>query len=693
MSVAPPRRRGAALAGLAERVPTELAAVAPGLVLLLVGLVLATLDGGFPPSTWYPAALFVLAVVAIVVLAGRPALPRDRLFLASAGALALFCGWCFLSITWADVPAAAWDGANRSLLYLLVFIGAGLAAWPRRAAATALGLVAFGVAAIAAVMLLIGALAGQPADLFLEGRLSDPTGYANATANLWLIGFWPALHLAAGRVASWPIRGLALAAAALLLETALLSQSRGAAVGFAATAVVYVALVPHRFSALGGLAVLVGLAGLTWAPLTDVREAATTGALDAALADATILILLSALAAFATAAFAAVAAEPWQAALERPALRRSGRLAIAALAAVLAVGALAATASGWVGDRYEDFKSSGYEEVEAGRTRFTGSLGSNRYDFYRVALNEFRAHPIQGIGADNFAVPYTRTRRSSEAPRYAHSLGFNLISQVGLVGTALFAAAVLLAFAAVLRRLRRGPALEAGLAAGAFAGFAMFLTHAMADWLWEVPALGVLGFGLLAVGARVAGPGEEEPSARGARTRREGPRLRPATLARGLGAAAALAAAVSLALPGVSARLLKSAYADFGGDLPKALGRLDRAADLNPLSAEPLVAKAVISRRASQLETARAALREALEREPSNWFARFELALVDAESGQNRSALRNLRSAEVLNPRQPVIKQVADRVAAGERVDATAAERDVYLQLGSKLRAVGSDRK
>ena len=49
--------------------------------------------------------------------------------------------------------------------------------------------------------------------LFLEGRLAEPLGYANATANLWLIAFWPALHLAIARDVAWPLRGLASAIA------------------------------------------------------------------------------------------------------------------------------------------------------------------------------------------------------------------------------------------------------------------------------------------------------------------------------------------------------------------------------------------------------------------------------------------------------------------------------------------------
>ncbi len=41
--------------------------------------------------------------------------------------------------------------------------------------------------------------------------------------------------------------------------------------------------------------------------------------------------------------------------------------------------------------------------------RLVSGLGSNRYDFYRVALDEFLAHPLVGIGADNFQQQYLHT--------------------------------------------------------------------------------------------------------------------------------------------------------------------------------------------------------------------------------------------------------------------------------------------
>ena len=50
------------------------------------------------------------------------------------------------------------------------------------------------------------------------------------------------------------------------------------------------------------------------------------------------------------------------------------------------------------------------------------SLGSNRYDFWRVQLAAARDHPLAGIGARGFAQQYLAKRRSTETPARGHSL-------------------------------------------------------------------------------------------------------------------------------------------------------------------------------------------------------------------------------------------------------------------------------
>jgi len=82
-------------------------------------------------------------------------------------------------------------GRNRILLYGLVLLLVTLQPWGRDTGAAAVGVAGFGIALIAAAILVGGVVSDDPSDLFLGGCLAEPGGYLNATANLWLIGFGP----------------------------------------------------------------------------------------------------------------------------------------------------------------------------------------------------------------------------------------------------------------------------------------------------------------------------------------------------------------------------------------------------------------------------------------------------------------------------------------------------------------------
>ena len=65
-------------------------------------------------------------------------------------------------------------------------------------------------------------------------------------------------------------------------------------------------------------------------------------------------------------------------------------------------------------------------------------VGSGRYDFWRVSLDAFLAHPIGGLGQDNFDDYYIVRGRSGEEPSWTHSLEMRLLAHTGAVGFALF---------------------------------------------------------------------------------------------------------------------------------------------------------------------------------------------------------------------------------------------------------------
>ena len=108
--------------------------------------------------------------------------------------------WNFLSIIWADVQGLAWDGANRTLIYLVVFAIFSLLPWRSRSMAIVVADLRGALAVVAVVEIQQALDAADPTRWFIVGRFAEPAGYANGVAALFIGGFWPSLYLgAAGR--------------------------------------------------------------------------------------------------------------------------------------------------------------------------------------------------------------------------------------------------------------------------------------------------------------------------------------------------------------------------------------------------------------------------------------------------------------------------------------------------------------
>ena len=668
------------------------------LLLVLVG-VLAVSHGGFATTVWYPAALGCLALLVVTLLLAPPRTRERSRLVEGASALYLaFCAFSYLSALWAHVPGQTWDAANRSLLYGLVFVLVALRPWPREVARAALVAV---VAIVVGVALgtLVASVHGDPARLFLGGRLSEPFGYANATADFWLIGLWPALWLAVDPKLTWALRGPALAAAGILLEMTLLSQSRGALIGLVATAVLFVAFTSRRWATVAAFVACAVPAAVSFSVLTDIRNVHLASGIAPAMTEVRRAVVLGALALLLVGWLLAIidrrAIWPWL--RDRRGLRRAADLVLAGLVAAAVVGGLLATGDPvhWARARYQDFKASGYTKVESGANRFTGGLGSNRYDFYRVATNEFSAHPVGGIGAENFAGPYLRERHSPETPNYAHSFAFSTLAGLGVVGTALFAGFLTLALTAAARGARRSGATGRGLTVAAAAGFGVFFIHGLADWLWQFPALGVLAFGLLGLSVRVSEPGVGADAASldvGQRMVDHGSpaRARWGALARRSATAVlALAAAVSLALPGIAARLSESANRVSATHPAVALQRLRQAARLNFMRADAPLDSGVIAEALGDNRTAATDFRWALRREPENWYAQLQLAILSTNTGARQDAMRALTSATRLNPHQPVLGALRSQMASGRHIDPGEVDNELNAQFVARLSPTG----
>src|ERR1022692_3086844 len=131
----------------------------PALAALVLFVVWATDQAGYPLTHWAPGGLIGLTLGVVGLRAQDVPTPVKI----ALGCLAGYTALSFASILWAAVPGDAWEGANRTLLYLLVF--ALFACWQQRAASAALLLGAWTLAMIclaAFVALHVNAAGGSP---------------------------------------------------------------------------------------------------------------------------------------------------------------------------------------------------------------------------------------------------------------------------------------------------------------------------------------------------------------------------------------------------------------------------------------------------------------------------------------------------------------------------------------------------
>jgi tetratricopeptide (TPR) repeat protein len=686
----------------------EAPATAPALGAVALFVVWATDQGGYPVTHWAPGGLIVLALLGIAAgaLGVRPREVPWPVKLALVS-LAAYTGLSFLSIAWAGSPADAWDGANRTLLYLLVFTL--FAWWPHTGRSALLVLCAWTLAltgvAIFVMLHVDAARAGDLQRMLPDGRLVYPTSYANANAAQWLMAFWPALLLARSERLPWALRGVLAGATVLLAEVALLSQSRGSLYATPVMLLLVFALFPARtrtFVVL--LPVVAGIAAAAPAVLrvgNDLHDGAVgLATLHHAIA---LIFIASAAVTLVVGCGARIETRLTLTVDLASRMRRIvGAVAAATLVAAVAVGwAAAGNPLARLENAWATFKSPRGYAANAGGSRLTSGLGSERYDFYRVALDEFAAHPLAGIGADNFQQPYLRLRHSSETPRYPHSVELRTLSQSGLAGAALalvgLAAALLAAAraAGLLGATAAGDALGRSVAVAALGGFAYWLIHGSFDWFFEFAGLGAPAFALL--GLSIALAPRRPPRARPARQLVDEPIYRRAPLAGpprerrrarfalALALIAGLASAASFSGPWLSGLQLESAARVWRTAPLAAYSRLDDAARLDPLSDEAYLLAGSIALRFGDLQRADREFSSALERVPNDAYATLELGAIASARGQAQRAVVLLRQAVRLNPRDRLVSAALRVSLSGRRLDVGQLNRMILLEARNLL--------
>jgi len=707
-----------------ERLRSEGVVLVPALLAVGLFVYWGAHGGGYEPTTWEPSALLVLGLlVASAAGLGLDRLRASRPLKLALGLLTAYVAFSYLSIAWAPSPGEALDGSNRALLFLMLFALFALLPWRTWTALVTLSAFALGIGTIAVITLArLGSPAQIPA-LFNGARLDAPVGYVNGSAALLLIAAIVSIALAARRELPVVLRGLLLALAAAALQLSVLCESRGWLFALPIVLVLSLLLIPGRDRlrfALWGLIPFAGSA-LALPALLDVftqaDEAPTAAATLQALvrtSDHAANVALLVCAGVLTVGLV-LAALDRRTIVSAGVARGANRIGagIAILAVLCAIVAGFALTDGRPDQKIADYwnRSNGYQTTAPGSSRFA-AVGSNRPDFWRVSLKAFADHPLGGLGQDNWGAYYLRERRSNEQPRWTHSFELRLLAHTGLVGFLLFAGFLAAALAAALApsvRRRAGRAVAA-VAAIAVLPLIVWLVHGSVDWFWEIPALSGPVFAFLALGGALmrqdggtltpglgsfAGPsaeqaGEPAPGASlAASTPAEvaGPAGRPGVaLAVGLGALALIAAA-ALALPYLAEREVAAASSGWPDDPARAFARLDRAANLNPLSSRPELVAGVIALQLGRSRAAEQRFSRALERDGGDWFAFFGRGLALSARGDRARARIQYARARSLDPAEPLVREALDRV--GGRNPLTAKEafgslrRDVQRLSGS----------
>jgi hypothetical protein len=624
----PPTRRG----------DTQVAIAITGIV---TGIFIwwALQQGGYFGSVFLPGAMILYGLM-ILLLIGAPF--RGRLggpVLVALAAITALAAWTLLSLAWTDSHDSAVQYAQRTMLYAVIFA---LGLWTcnlagRRMLVPLAASAATGV--VVGIVITVTLAGGTDIPSLLQNEtLRFPIGYRNAEAAFLLICLWPLLALAAEGDLPWQLRSLMIGGATMLLELAVLSESRGslpaAAVAFAA----FLALSPRRLRA----ATYLGLAAVPVLPaLPTLLDVYQYGSIDAGvtplLRDSARAIALTSVGSVVLAAVCIRGVE-FRLRLGQRRVQLLSRIAAVAAIVVVGVGGTVFVVHRggpvkFIDQRVSEFKRGGNPNLQPEGTRFGVNAGTNRGDFWRVALDQGGDNPIAGAGAGSFSAAYLRHRDTFESPTDPHSVEALMLSELGGVGLLLFGAFAVAAAASGLRSRRAGPS-AAALATGSLAAGAYWLVHASYDWFWNYPALTAPVMFMLGA---VAAPHLLNPASG------VGKRARYA-------AAGVLAVALIAALPlFLSQRYADRGYDEFPQDPAAALRDIDRAASLNPYDPQPLLTKGVIEQRLGRDADAISTFRDGLNREPDNYAAHFFLARALAPT-DIAAARAEAAEAQRLNP-------------------------------------------
>ena len=581
------------------------------------------------------AAVLLLAGALVACALGWLPVPRiGRSGAVLLWALVLLVAWTGTTVWWSIVADRSWDAFNKTVAYA-AFLGLGmvLAAVSRaRAARLAAWMLSLVIGATLAWALLAKAVPSLDPDGDRVARLREPVGYWNALALLadvaLVLGLWLGTappHRRTVRIAG----GVLVYAATLAL---MLTLSRAGVVVAIGVLALWLALSSERVQ--GGLllvasavpAIAVGSWAFTRPALTeDVATRADR------VADGTVFGVLA-----LVGAAVVVGVVTWGTTrtLTEKSRRRTARgLVVMAAVWVLAAGAVVSVAAA-------DAVSSGRDcsEVVNDPSRLGSLDPNNRLCWWEEALDVYEQHSPEGAGAGTFDIARKRFRPDTRNVVQPHSVPLQQLAGGGAVALGLFAVVVLAAFATCIGALRRLTEPERAAALALAAAPTVYFAHALVDYNWDF--LAVTAPTMVALGA-LAGAGRSASAT---------PRRRP-VLAVGIVALAGVVL-VSFAFPRLADRAeRRSTRALAAGDFDKAYDEALWAGFFNPVSADPLFARARVAERQRIPWRAERAYVQAVELQPENPETWYTLGIFEFDVRDNMcAAYRFLNNAYTLDP-------------------------------------------
>jgi O-antigen ligase len=327
----------------------------------------------------------------------------------------------------------------------------------------------------------------------------------------------------------------------------------------------------------------------------------------------------------------------------RPAWTRVSRRRSATLLAVLVVGALLVAVGvglpGKASDGWHEFTAA--KSLEGGSARF-GSFSSNgRWPLWQATLKEDATDPLRGTGAGSFEQWWAQ-HGSGGYVKDAHSLFFETLGELGIIGLALIVGFLGWVFWSGARRYRAAAAARRDQLAAVLAGCLAFLITAAFDWVWEVA---VVPIAFLLLASVLVSAGER---------RREG---KLPWAVRAAAVPVSIAAMVAIAIPLAAASSLQQSQAAVrSGDYAKALSDARDAQRVEPFAAAYPLQEALVLERLGQLGEAEGMARTAARREPQDWRSWVVLSRLQAERGRAQASLTSYRRARELNPHSLLFK-------------------------------------